>query len=308
LHWRRAEVQLSKSERHICVSCDLEQSNLCQHASLACSGFKALQKRAGECSPQITIAWSPYSTWPCTVLCLIALNSTRVSSSVIQRAALSARESSTYQETKEAATGHGAKVQDSAKRAVRVSHPEYTRFFVARQGGDDQGQTFSAICMAGYSVLLHNQGRSKVLRQGADKAAASLHLEVKDGTGPSLGGKKGLARGTSTSSDLPAMLQTTKSKCPASATLVTNFARYLHFRTPCNHNMLTTSPFVQFLRMQGEAFVILYCDCVLLTETRTAMHTGTKSGIGSAGCCIICYGHGHCGPGHSWGLTVPGLS
>jgi hypothetical protein len=128
---------------------------------------------------------------------------------LVQRSSLSSSDSSTCKKAKEAAKGHGAQVLERAKAAVCVTYPEATKFSIAGQGGEEEGRPFEAILMAAYSVLLHQHSKSKLLRQGADKAAAALHLEVREEVGPASRSKKGLSRRASTSPELPVMLQTT---------------------------------------------------------------------------------------------------
>jgi hypothetical protein len=126
---------------------------------------------------------------------------------LIQRAGLSACHKSTGEASeKGAAKQHGAQVLERAKRKVCEKFPEHTKFSVAGQGSEDEGQTFAAIFMTAYSVLLHQQGRSKLLRQGADKTVAALHLEVTEDAGSSNTRKKGPSRGASTCADLPVRL------------------------------------------------------------------------------------------------------
>jgi hypothetical protein len=106
----------------------------------------------------------------------------------------------------EAAKKHGAQVLERAKRTVSEKYPEHTKFSVAGQARKDEGQTFASVFMTAYSVLLHQQGRSMLLRQGTDKTVAALHLEVNEDVGPSNTRNKGPSRGASTCADLPVML------------------------------------------------------------------------------------------------------
>jgi hypothetical protein len=127
---------------------------------------------------------------------------------LIQRAGLSAcqRSSGAASAATEAAKRHGAQVLERAKRTVSEKYPEHTTFTVAGQVREDEGQTFAAIFMTAYSLLLHQLGRSKLLRQGADKTVAALHLEANQDAGPSKTSKRGPSRGASTCADLPVML------------------------------------------------------------------------------------------------------
>jgi hypothetical protein len=191
---------------------------------------------------------------------------------VIPRAALSAIDSAVCKAAKETAREHGAKVLDSATKIVCATHPAQTKFVVGGQGGEEAGQTFAAIFKDAYSVLLHQQRKSMVLRQGADTAIASLHLKVKEEAGPSLGGKKRPSQGAA-SPDLAVMLQTTHRSCPTSsaseARVIKGHLRLLFTFRAYNDAMtiITTCPFcslvcMQLQILQGEAFFIPHNDRV----------------------------------------------
>jgi hypothetical protein len=101
---------------------------------------------------------------------------------------LTAKDSSSTKEARDLARKQGEKVLKDAKQAIASKYPDGAIFAHAVQSAGraleaaSKGHTFDIIFMDAYSLLLLQLGKSKTLRQGSDKRAATLHLELQNST------------------------------------------------------------------------------------------------------------------------------